>query len=123
MQPLSNFYKLLSENEIEMLHENVLKLLENPGIKIENKALLEALKNKGASVDFTGEIAKIPKKLVEEVIEIESGDDDVFILKTYKDPDSVSDGIQKKVKVEKVVEEEKIAKPVKETAKKGLSKE
>jgi hypothetical protein len=36
----------------------------------------------------------------EEVIEIESGDDDVFILKTYKDPDSVSDGIQKKVKVE-----------------------
>ena len=36
----------------------------------------------------------------EEVIEIESGDDDVFILKTYKDLDSVSDGIQKKVKVE-----------------------
>jgi hypothetical protein len=36
----------------------------------------------------------------EEVMEIESGDDDVFILKTDRDIDTISDGIQKKVKVE-----------------------
>jgi len=35
-----------------------------------------------------------------EVIEIESEDDDVFILKTDKDLDSISDAIQKKVIVE-----------------------
>ena len=36
----------------------------------------------------------------EEVIEIESKDDDVFIIKTDRDLDEVSGGIQKKVKVE-----------------------
>lgn len=88
MQPLSNFYKLLSENEIEMLHENVLKLLENPGMKIENQALLGALKKKGASVDFTGEIAKIPKKLTEEVIEIARRDEKERVAAKTGDPDS-----------------------------------
>jgi hypothetical protein len=36
----------------------------------------------------------------EDIIEVESGDDDIFIIKTDKDFDSVSDGIQKKVIVE-----------------------
>ena len=36
----------------------------------------------------------------EDIIEVESGDDDIFMIKTDKDFDSVSDGIQKKVIVE-----------------------
>ena len=36
----------------------------------------------------------------EDIIEVESGDDDIFIIKTDKDFDSVSNGIQKKVIVE-----------------------
>lgn len=70
MRPITDFYKVLSDSEVEKLHGNALALLEDPGMKIENQALLEALKNKGARVDFTREVARIPKKLVEEVLAI-----------------------------------------------------
>ena len=70
MQPLTSFYSLLSDAEIELLHEKTVSLLGNPGIKIENRAMLEALKKKGAEVDFENEIARIPKNYIEEVIMI-----------------------------------------------------
>lgn len=70
MKPLSNFYKLLSDIEVELLHENVTDLLEDPGIKIENKTMLEALQNDGAKVDFEAMVVKIPKKLMEDYIDI-----------------------------------------------------
>ena len=70
MQPLSNFFTLLSDDELEMLHDSALKLLENPGMKIENEELLEALKNRGAWVDFDTAIVRFPGELVKEAIEI-----------------------------------------------------
>ncbi len=68
MRPMTNFYRLLSDDEVEMLHEKALKILEDPGMKIENRTMLDALKKKGAVVDLEGETAKIPAELIEEII-------------------------------------------------------
>jgi trimethylamine---corrinoid protein Co-methyltransferase len=65
-----NFFKLLSDSEIERLHENTLSLLNNPGMRIENTKMLEALQKKGAIVDFGTEVVRFPRKIIEEVIEI-----------------------------------------------------
>ena len=70
MRPFTGFLKILNDNEIEKLHENAVNLLEDPGMKIENRAMLEALQKAGAQVDLKSETAKIPKKLIEEVISI-----------------------------------------------------
>jgi trimethylamine---corrinoid protein Co-methyltransferase len=70
MRPFTGFLKMLSAGEIEDLHENATKLLENPGMKIENAALLQALEKSGAKVDFEKEVAKIPRRLTEQVIEM-----------------------------------------------------
>ena len=70
MKPLSQFYRLLSDSEIEEMHENIINLLSDPGMKFENKNMLETLQKKGAKVDFTSQTAKLPKKLIEETIEI-----------------------------------------------------
>ena len=57
-------------------------------MKIENQVLLEALKKKGAKVDFKNELVSMPKKLVEEVIEIAKKDEKERIASKTKDPDS-----------------------------------
>jgi trimethylamine---corrinoid protein Co-methyltransferase len=75
MRPMKNFYRVLSYNEVEMLHEKALMLLENPGMKIENKTMLEALKKNGAKVDLENEIAQIPSKLIEKFIDIARKDE------------------------------------------------
>lgn len=68
MKPISQFYKLLTENELDELHEKVVDLLSDPGMKFENQAMLEALQKKGAKVDFANQIARLPKNLIEETI-------------------------------------------------------
>ena len=68
MKPLSQFYKLLTEDELDELHEKAVDLLSDPGMKFENQAMLEALKKKGAKVDFANQTAKLPKNLIEETI-------------------------------------------------------
>lgn len=70
MRPLSNFFQVLSEDELSMLHENVLKLLKDPGMHIPNEDVLKALKDKGADVDFSRSVIKFPAKLIEAVIEL-----------------------------------------------------
>jgi trimethylamine--corrinoid protein Co-methyltransferase len=75
MRPITKFYDLLDDEEMDMLHYSALQLLESPGIKIENRAMLEALKGEGADADFENEIVKIPKKLVEDYICIASEDE------------------------------------------------
>ncbi len=75
MRPIDNFYKVLSDNEIDKLHENAVLLLEETGMKIENDAMLHALKNKGSVVDFSNNIVKIPRNFTEEVIKIASAEE------------------------------------------------
>ena len=61
---------MLSDEELERLHRSALSLLEDPGMKIENQAALEALERRGARVDYSVGVARIPGRLVERVIEI-----------------------------------------------------
>ena len=87
MRPMTNFYRLLSDDEVGILHEKALKILEEPGMKIENRTMLEALKKKGAKVDLEGEIAKIPPGLMEEFIGMARRDEINRVEKKAKDND------------------------------------
>lgn len=61
-------YQLLTQNEIEMIHENSLRIMENIGIVMTNEQAREILSKHGAILD--GERVKFPKKLVEEAIKL-----------------------------------------------------
>ncbi len=87
MRPMTNFYRLLSDDEVEMLHEKALKILEDPGMKIENRTMLDALKKKGAVVDLEGETAKMPAELIEEIIGMVQRDEVSRMEKKNKDND------------------------------------
>jgi trimethylamine---corrinoid protein Co-methyltransferase len=65
-----HFAQLLSNPELDRLHTSALALLENPGMKIESPGLLQALHQRGATVDFEKEIVRFPAKLVEETIDL-----------------------------------------------------
>jgi len=54
MRPLNEFLRVLSDHELEKLHEAALGLLQDPGMKIENDIALEALQSRGATVGGSG---------------------------------------------------------------------
>ena len=66
MRPIAEFYRVLNDVEIEQLHESAIRLLENPGMRIENSEMLNALAKKGGKVDLTSEIVRFPPRLVDE---------------------------------------------------------
>jgi trimethylamine--corrinoid protein Co-methyltransferase len=68
MRPLYDFFRVLSNDELDKLHEAALGLLQNPGMKIENDIALEALQSRGARVE--GERVMFPPALVEETLNI-----------------------------------------------------
>jgi trimethylamine--corrinoid protein Co-methyltransferase len=59
---------LLSEEEVQRIHDESLILLEEVGMKIQSQKALELLDKAGAKVDFEREHAYFPKSLVEETI-------------------------------------------------------
>ena len=68
MRPLDDFFRVLSDDELDKLHAAALDLLRDPGMKIENETALKALARRGADVD--GERVKFPTALVEETLSI-----------------------------------------------------
>lgn len=60
--------RLLSNEEIEKIHDEALGILENTGVKFDSEEALKILENHGASVDYTRKTAKIPGKLVEKAV-------------------------------------------------------
>lgn len=62
----SQFYQTLSQNDVETIHENSLKILETVGVIFNNERALELWKKAGATVD--GKKVFIPRKLVEEQV-------------------------------------------------------
>ncbi len=55
---------LLSNNDIERIHETSLKILQEIGIKVLSKKVQRLLAENGAKVDFTRSIVKLPGSLV-----------------------------------------------------------
>ena len=68
MRPLTDFMRVLSDEELDMLHDAALGLLNDPGMRIENDTALEALGRRGATVE--GERVRFPRALVEETLRI-----------------------------------------------------
>ena len=54
MRPAIESYRVLSDGEVDQLHDSAVKLLEDPGMRIENEDLLRALESRGARVDYSG---------------------------------------------------------------------
>ncbi len=56
--------KYLSDNEVEKIHEQSLKILQNTGIEVNHAAALKLLEKEGARVDHKTRNVKIPPELV-----------------------------------------------------------
>jgi len=61
-------YTVLSEREIETLHEKTLRLLQRVGIVIEHSGALKLLESAGAKVDKETQRAWLPPGLVDEIM-------------------------------------------------------
>ena len=57
--------EVLSGDEIRQVHEAVLKLLKDPGVRIKHEEGLDIFKRGGAEVDLEKQVAHIPPALVE----------------------------------------------------------
>jgi len=59
---------LLSQDEVEAIHNASLEVLEGTGIKVGSKKALDILKGAGAEVDYGEKHVAIPRNLVEEAL-------------------------------------------------------
>ena len=59
---------VLSEDEIERVHEKTLRILEDPGVKVMSERALRVLEDGGAKVDLKKMTASIPESLVKETL-------------------------------------------------------
>ena len=60
--------KFFDDGEMELVHEQSLRCLERIGIMVKSQSVLKMLDQKGASVDFKKEVAKIPESMIKEAI-------------------------------------------------------
>jgi trimethylamine--corrinoid protein Co-methyltransferase len=65
---ISGNLNLFSEADLDRIHGAAVDVLEKVGIKVHHNGLLESLARYGAPVDFAAGIARIPAKIVEEII-------------------------------------------------------
>ncbi len=63
--------KILSDSDVERIHEESLKILKELGMKFPHKELLNSFKKMGALVDFDTEIVKFPPEVIENVLTIQ----------------------------------------------------
>lgn len=57
--------KILSDDDLDRIHKESLKILFEIGVKFPSKPLLTAFKKLGAIVDFDTEIVKLPEKIID----------------------------------------------------------
>lgn len=61
--------RMLTDDQIIVIHEKALSILENTGIYFQGAEALQVLKKNGADVDFNTKIVKFPSRMVTEAIE------------------------------------------------------
>ena len=66
----SNFLTVLSEEDIQHIHEATLRVLDEVGLWLPNQEALEILEGGGAKVDFEKQIACYPPDMVEKAIQL-----------------------------------------------------
>ncbi|MFC1912185.1 trimethylamine methyltransferase family protein [Chloroflexota bacterium] len=60
--------KILTEEQVDMIHNSVLQVLEETGLRIEHDKALKLLESNGCQVDYTIKRVKFPPSLVEECL-------------------------------------------------------
>ncbi|AEE97897.1 trimethylamine methyltransferase family protein [Mahella australiensis] len=60
---------ILRQEEIELIHENTLRILENVGLQVPNDECLELCRKAGAIIDKEKDIVRIPSKIMEQLLE------------------------------------------------------
>ncbi len=60
--------RLLSDEQIKLIHEKALNVLETSGIKFESDEALKILNDHGAAVDFDKKIAKFSPQMVDDAV-------------------------------------------------------
>lgn len=63
---MREFAKLLSQEQVERIHEASLEILESVGLLVRNQKARQILREHGASVDSETEIVKFPRQIVEQ---------------------------------------------------------
>lgn len=63
-------FKLLNDDEIELIHESALKLLTKVGVKVDSHEFLEILSSNGAEVNHENGRAKLSPEIVRNYLEI-----------------------------------------------------
>ncbi len=64
----SRLFNMLSDSELEKIHQGSLLLLEKEGIYSESDLIMDVFKKGGANVDTSARVIKIPRNMVEESI-------------------------------------------------------
>ncbi|UCG49321.1 MAG: trimethylamine methyltransferase family protein [Phycisphaerales bacterium] len=57
-------YKILSEHQIQALHDATAEVLQKVGLKVMHEEALELLRSNGCNVDFERQVAKIPEEVL-----------------------------------------------------------
>ena len=65
---IRNMIQILTDSEVERLHNESMQVLERMGIKLPNVEALELCRKAGAVVDRDREIIRIPRKVIEEAL-------------------------------------------------------
>ena len=60
---------VLSEEDIEKIHETTMKVLMNPGLRVDHNGARQVLKDAGCIVDDETRVVKFPREIVEAAIE------------------------------------------------------
>ncbi|MDZ4132991.1 MAG: trimethylamine methyltransferase family protein, partial [Dethiobacteria bacterium] len=60
--------RMISDDQIKMVHEKALQVLETAGVKFESEEALKIMKDHGAVVDFETHIAKISPQMVDDAV-------------------------------------------------------
>ncbi|MCF7890023.1 trimethylamine methyltransferase family protein [Candidatus Bipolaricaulota bacterium] len=63
-------FKLLSDDEVDLIHESALKLLKKVGVKVDSDEFLEILDSNGARVNHKNGRAKLPPEVVRDYLEL-----------------------------------------------------
>jgi trimethylamine---corrinoid protein Co-methyltransferase len=61
---------ILTTDELQKIHDYTIKVLENPGMKIMNNLMQNALEAKGAKVDRKNQVVKFTSSIIEETLEM-----------------------------------------------------
>ena len=92
---------VLSQTEVEQIHQNTLRILDTTGFKVYHAETLSKFKSRGARVDEQSSTIKVPAKLVEELLKpapskvllggingktLQAGEDNVYYTSLILDP-------------------------------------